>query len=158
MSARRMATIGVLLTATSVRAFAQSGPAVLTRDMQTKATDVFERYVTLERAFDPAMADLYSRDAVIKNRRTYPTGQVREITFGAAQYKDLIRQAMPVAKLRGDINVYSACKYTAEADRVRIGCTRYSKLKKYSSPISLLVGPGANGAWLVFEELSESQP
>jgi hypothetical protein len=126
--------------------------------MHTKATEVFEHYVTLERAFDPAMADLYSSDAVIKNRRTYPTGQVREITFGPAQYKDLIRQAMPVAKLRGDINLYSACKYTAEAGRVRIGCTRYSKLKKYSSPISLLVGPGTNGEWLVFEELSESQP
>jgi hypothetical protein len=46
------------------------------------------------------VADLYADDAVIRNRRTYPTGEVREATVPAAQYKALIRQAIPLAKAR----------------------------------------------------------
>jgi hypothetical protein len=122
------------------------------------ARAIFEKYVALERAFNPALADLYAAEAIIKNKRTYPTGQVREITIPVAQYRELIRQGMPVAKQRGDANTYSNCRYSTTGARVRIGCSRYSELKKYSSPMSLVVGPGANGEWLVFEEISESQP
>ena len=139
--------------------------SVLAQDKtpQTPATleaarAIFDKYVSLERAFDPAAADLYAPDAVIRNKRTYPTGEVRELTIPAAQYKELVRQAMPVAKLRGDTNRYSNCKYAPESGRVRITCERYSEVKKYSSPISLLVGAGPRGDWLIFEELSESQP
>jgi hypothetical protein len=123
-----------------------------------KAKAIFDRYVALEHAFDPAVADLYSDDAVIKNKRTYPTGQVREAVIPAPQYKALLRQAMPLAKQVGDKSTYSGCKNSAEAGRVRVACTRYSERKKYSSPIALLVGPGPKGDWLIFEELSESQP
>ncbi len=123
-----------------------------------KARALFKQYVDLEHAFDVTVADLYSDDALIKNKRTYPTGQVREMTFPAPQYKALIRQAMPLAKQAGDTSTYTDCKYTPEAARVRITCTRYSERKKYSSPISLLVGAGKNGKWLIFEELSASQP
>ena len=45
-----------------------------------------------------------------------------------------------------------------EGERVRITCTRFSELKKYSSPLSLLVGPDKDGKWLIFEEISKSQP
>ena len=121
------------------------------------AKALFERYVTLEQQFDPLVADLYSDAAVIKNKRTYPTGQVREMTLPAPQYKDLIRTAMPVAKLRGDTSSDSDGPYAEEGARVRITSHRFSNLKKYTSPISLLVGPTATG-WLIFEELSESQP
>ena len=41
---------------------------------------------------------------------------------------------------------------------MRISATRYSELKKYASPFSLLVGPGLDGNWLIFEEISESRP
>jgi len=122
-----------------------------------EARALFERYVTLEQQFDPLVADLYSDEAVIKNKRTYPTGQVREMTLPARQYKDLIRKAMPLAKERGDTSSYSECAYSEEGARVRITCKRFSTLKKYTSPISLLVGP-TPGGWLIFEELSESQP
>lgn len=65
---------------------------------------------------------------------------------------------MPLAKARGDTSTYSDVKYTPEGERVRITCTRFSELKKYSSPLSLLVGPGKDETWLIFEEISESQP
>jgi hypothetical protein len=147
----------MVTSAVAASAFAQSRPSALKGDTQAKAAGVFDRYVALERAFDPAVADLYSDSAVIRNRRTYPTGEVRDITIPAAQYKKLLRQSMKLAKQVGDTNVYSACKYSAEGERVRIACTRFSERKKYSSPISLLVGPDA-GDWLIFEERSESQP
>jgi hypothetical protein len=134
---------------------AQGVPAA---DARSKAEELWNRYVALEAAFDPAVADLYSDDAVIRNRRTYPTGEVREATVPAAQYKALIRQAIPLAKAKNDVSRYSSCTYAAEGARVRIACGRYSALKNYSSPISLLVGPGAAGGWLIFEELSESRP
>lgn len=122
------------------------------------AKQLFEQYVALGHAYDSTVADLYSDDAVIKNKRTYPTGEVRELTMPAGNYKTLMRQAMPLAKARGDRSTYSDVKYTAEGSRVRIEATRFSELKKYTSPISLLVGPSATGTWLIYEEISESRP
>lgn len=50
-----------------------------------------------------------------------------------------------------------AVSYEAERDGVRIKATRYSVLKKYKSPLQLLVKPGQSGAWPIVEELSESR-
>ncbi len=118
----------------------------------------FDRYVQLGHSFDPAAADLYADDALIKNKRTYPTGQVRELTMPANSFKTLIRKTMPLAKLRGDTNSYSEITYSKEGLMVRIRATRFSNLKKYSSPISLLVSPDDKGRWLIREEVSESRP
>lgn len=123
-----------------------------------QAQALFEKYVALEHAHDGAIADLYADAALIRNKRTYPTGAVRDVTLPAESYKALIRATMPLAATRGDISTYSAVSYTHEGERVRITATRFSELKKYSSPISLLVGPSKSGSWLIFEELSESQP
>ena len=132
----------------------------LSADARAKAEQLWNRYVALEAAFDPAVADLYADDALIRNRRTYPTGEVREATVPAAQYKMLVRQAIPIAKARNDISRYSGCMFTprGQQERVRIVCSRYSVLKDYTSTIALLVGPGPSGAWMIFEELSESRP
>lgn len=122
------------------------------------AKSLFQRYVALEHAFDPAAADLYADSALIRNRRTYSTGQVKELTLPAPKYKSLIRTAMPIAKARGDVNTYSDVTYTPEGSGVRITATRFSELKRYYSPLSLLVMPQSNGVWLIVEELSESRP
>ena len=122
------------------------------------AKKFFDRYVALEAAFDITAADLYHNDAKIQNTRTYPTGQKRVQTMPAPAYKQLIKQAMPLAKERGDTNTYSDIKFAQEGDKVRVTASRYSNLKKYSSPVSLLVGPNKEGVWLIYEELSESQP
>jgi hypothetical protein len=139
----------------AILAFAPCGIA---EDSVARAKELWERYVALERAFDPAAAELYADDAKIENTRTYPTGQKRTLTVPAADYRKLIRAALPLAKARGDTNTYSDVKYTAEGERIRITCTRFSELKKYSSPLSLLVGAAVDGKWLIFEEISESQP
>ncbi|MCD6024253.1 MAG: hypothetical protein K0Q91_1169 [Fibrobacteria bacterium] len=122
------------------------------------AEALFKNFVELEHAYDPAVADLYSDSALITNKRTYPTGQVREMSMPATQYKAIIRKWMPLAKSRGDRSTYSECMYTALEKRVRIQCTRFSELKKYSSLYILVVGPDSAGKWLILEEFSESRP
>lgn len=123
-----------------------------------KARELFQEYVTRGTAFDPAAADLYSDSALIRNKRTYPTGQIKELEVPAPQYKSLIRTVMPLAKMKNDHNTYSDVSFAEEGDNVRIKAARYSVLKKYTSPLSLLVGPNKQGQWLILEELSESQP
>ena len=122
------------------------------------AKQLFDQYVALGHAYDPGVADLYADDALIRNKRTYPTGEVREMTVPAAKYKTLIRQVMPLARARGDRSTYSDVSYTAEGGRVRIKASRFSELKNYTSPLSVLVGPSPGGKWLIYEELSESRP
>ena len=127
-------------------------------DSVSDAKTIFTRYGNLEASFDSSLADLYSDDALIKNKRTYPTGQVREIVLPAPKYKQLIRTTMPLAKLRGDYSTYSDVKFEKEGSAVRVSAKRFSVLKKYYSPIYLLVAPTQSGNWLIIEEISESQP
>ena len=123
-----------------------------------EATAFFRRFVEMEQAYDARVADLYADSAVIRNKRRYPTGEVRELTFPAPKYKALIGLAMPLAKSRGDRSTYSRCTYEPQDGRVRITCSRYSELKKFTSPYTLVVGPDHSGAWQIWEELSESRP
>jgi hypothetical protein len=123
-----------------------------------QAQALFDRYVALATAFDQQVADLYADSAHIKTTRVYPDGQSRSMTMPALTYKSLIRQVMPQAKAAGDVSTYSDVKLAPEQDRVRINATRYSKLKNYSSPFSMLVGPDASGTCRIFEEVSESRP
>jgi hypothetical protein len=142
-----LASIG----ASSVLAQQEGGPV-------DQAKALFARFVQLEQAYDPAVADLYADDAVISNRRAYPNGEVRQQTFPPQKYKQLIRQAIPLAKARGDRSTYSRCTYEPQGARVRITCYRYSELKNYTSPYTLVVGPGRGGQWQILEERSESRP
>jgi hypothetical protein len=150
-----MKTLTLILTSVITLACAR---LTLASDSTAKSKELFERYIALEHAFDPAQADLYADDAKIQNTRAYPTGQKRTLEIPAPQYKSALRAAMPLAKERGDTSTYSDINYTLEGDRVRITCSRFSELKKYSSPLTLLVGPDKGGKWLIFEEISESQP
>ena len=135
-----------------------SASATFAAEPPSDAKALFERFVSLGRAFDPAVADLYAGDAKIQNMRTYPTGEKRTLAMSGVEYKNLIRKVMPLAKERGDISRYSEVKYAEEDGRIRITSVRYSELKDYSSAFSLLVGAGEDGKWLIFEETSESKP
>jgi len=123
-----------------------------------KAKELFEKLVILSDSFDSAVADLYSSEAVIRNTRHYAFGQTRVMTMPAQDYKNMIRSTMPIAKLRGDISTFSDVRYYEEGDKIRIRATRYSKLKNYSFPYSLLVGEDENGNWLIYEENLETKP
>lgn len=136
-----------------VAALLASAPAMA----EGEAEAVFAKYKSLERAFDPAVADLYCDSALIRNVRTYPDGQVRTLELPAPKYKQLIRSVMPAAQARGDVNTYSNVTFSSEGANTRINASRYSELKKYTSPISLLVGQCGNSIGIL-EEISQSKP
>jgi hypothetical protein len=126
-------------------------------DPIAQAKALFQRYVELEHAFDPSQADLYSDKAVLKNKRIMPDGKVVPLTIPALRYKKMVREGMGEARKKGDIANYTGDTYTLEkGGKVRIQVTRYSALKKYSSPLSILVGPDETGKWVILEEESES--
>jgi hypothetical protein len=122
------------------------------------AKQFFAQYVALEQAYDPGVADLYADEALIKTKRRPPMGDVQNVTIPAPQYKTFLRGRMPVARARGDRSTYSDVIYTPEGPFVRINAVRVSEPRKSQSPISLLVGQSPSGRWLIYEELSESQP
>jgi hypothetical protein len=123
-----------------------------------RAKKIFNQYVTLAGKFDPAVADLYSDAAKIKNTRIYPDGRRKVMSFDAKKYKALIRIAMPLAKARGDTNKYTEVKYIEKDSKVTITATRFSNLKKYSSPLTLVVGADNDGKWRTLEVISRSRP
>ena len=136
---------------------ATSAPATEAKgEARRQAEALFNRYVTLEHDFDPAIADLYADSARIVSRRINPTGPPEVRTTPAPQYKQLLRKVMPLAKQRRDLSFYTEVTYGAEGSFVRIKARRYAEYKKFSSPLELLVGPGPGGRWQIFEELSEA--
>lgn len=154
---RAILAITAILTLGSIAANATTPKAAtVPDDAIAKAKALFAHYVQLEHAFDPAQADLYADNAVIVNTRVYPDGKTTRLQIPALRYKKVIRDGMKDAKLKGDISNYSNETYTREGDKVRIKVTRYSVLKKYSSPMTQLVGPDATGKWVILEETSES--
>lgn len=146
----KLKTIVILGALAPSSAFAQGN--------QTTAERIFTEYQERASAFDSSAANLYCDTAIVRNTRTYPDGQQRTLELPAPKYKELIRAAMPIAQARGDTNKYSDVSYQQEGTNVRITATRYSELKRYSSPLSLLVGACNGGNWMVLEELSESRP
>jgi hypothetical protein len=129
-----------------------------TRCPEGRARTFFARFVEVSHAFDPAVADFYADEARIVSVRKYPNGTERQSEINGAEYKSLIREVIPIAKARGDTNTYADVSYQQQGARVRIQATRYSALKQYSSPYSLLVGPDASGTWLIYEERSVTRP
>lgn len=150
--------LACLLVVLSLGCSAEESGAANTRVPPGNAEQLFARYVALEQAFDPAVADLYTDHAVIRNRRRYPDGRVRTLEMPALRYKALIRTAMPLARANHDTSNYSNISYGAEGHKVRITATRYSVRKRYSSPLSLLAERTGDGSWRISEELSESRP
>ncbi len=131
--------------------------AMLAQDPPAPAKALFERYVALDLAFDPAIADLYSDEAKIEITRIAPDGEKRTAVIPARKYKDQIRVAMPMAKITGEKSSYDEVKYAAEGERVRITCQRSSGPPETAGALSLLVGTGPEGGWLIYEELAESK-
>jgi hypothetical protein len=122
------------------------------------AKSLFARYQDMGRAFDPSVADLYCDSAVIRNVRTYPSGETKTLELPATKYKALVRSVMPLAKARGDVSTFSQVRFVAEGENTRITAARFSQLKNYTSPVSILVGPCEGSGLAILEELSESQP
>ncbi len=160
-AAAALAALPLLAALPAIAATPASSPgaAEATGPARKSAQALFERYIDLEHAFDPALVDLYADDAHIQSRIIVPGRPPTVRTWSGAQYKELLRRALAKAKeKRQDLNFYSAVNYLHEGSRVRIKAMRYAELQKAVSPVELLVGPNAAGDWRIYEELSESHP
>lgn len=123
------------------------------------AEEFFARYRSLSEQFDPAVADLYADDATISAYRRYPHGLEREMSLSGIEYKELIVQAMPNAKARGDTSNFTNVRYTIEGTRTRIKADRYSRLKCYTdSGYYMVVEDDGAGRQIIVEEYLETQP
>jgi hypothetical protein len=135
-------------------------PAASRADALTDgALAAFRDYEARAARIDPALADLYADDARIVSRRLMPDGTSRSLSFRGAEWKALIRQAMPAAQQRGDTNSFRAPRATAQGpDLVRIEAERFNHLKRYASPFALLLRRDARGTWRIVDEYSETRP
>ena len=124
----------------------------------SSAQELWDLYVELGTGFDPALADLYADDAVIHLTRRYPDGRTRTLQLMGKEYKPLVRQAMPVARNRGDVDVYSNVKFEDLGARTRITATRYGTLKNNQVPHELIVGNLGGMGWKILKETGESGP
>jgi hypothetical protein len=129
-----------------------------TNSPEGRARTFFARFAEISHAFNPAVADFYADKARIVSVRKYPNGAQRKLEIRGAEYKSLIREVIPIGKAHGDTNTYADISYQRQGARVWSRATRYSALKQYSSPYSLLVGPDASGMWLIYEEHSVTRP
>jgi hypothetical protein len=120
------------------------------------AQELWQDFVDLGAGFDPSLAELYADSAVIRNTRRYPDGRTRTLEMSGKEYKALVRQAMPLARSRGDIDIYSNVQFKSLGNRTRITATRYSTLKKYEAPHELIVGD--SDGWKILAESGESRP
>ena len=119
---------------------------------------MFKEYVNRADKFDPSLAELYADDAAIRSKRIMPNGPAQTLSFTGAQWKALIREAMPMAKQRGDRNTFSDISAKPNGKDVIITAKRFSHLKNYSSPFAQFWSKGENGAWTISAEMTETKP
>jgi hypothetical protein len=145
-------TLAVLLCAASLATSAAA-------DSVGEALAVFRDFEARAARFDGSLADLYADDARVTTHRLLPNGSARTLSFRGVEWKGLIRQAMPLARQRGDINSFTQVTARSEADRVVIQAQRTNHLKGYTSPFTLVLRrerPGSS--WRIVEERSETRP
>jgi hypothetical protein len=124
------------------------------KDWLKGARECMDLHFKLADEFNPLMANLYSDDALIQNTVLNSDGSQQTRVIPASYYKSIIAKAMCMAKEMGDIYTYSNLEFKKEGDRVRVTYVRYSHLRDYSSPVSMLMGLDGDEAGMVFEELS----
>lgn len=129
---------------------AAADPAVV------RARELFAKMASGEAAFDPAVADLYCDDALIRNTRTLADGSQQVVEIPAPQYKQLIRTTIPLAAARADRIEYSDVVAVPTAGGVRVTASRHSLRKEAAEPVSLLVGDCAGGGYGIREDISQT--
>jgi len=94
---------------------------------------------------------------LIWTKRIGAGGGARELSFKGDKWKTMIRLGMPLAKITGDTNRLDDVTARKVGDDVVISAQRYSLLKGYRSPFTLVVRKSAD-AWRIVEEKSETRP
>lgn len=117
------------------------------------------RYLALNDAFDPSVADLYSDNAQIRALRRHPNGSERSIEMRGTGWKQLIRQTMPLAKARNDRGTLEKLRFEKVEEGLKIRADRYSFMRCYWDRNYFMVIVRENDKVIrVVEEYAETQP
>jgi hypothetical protein len=149
-----MRVIVTILMACALAAGASAGPS-----LEQDAKDFLARFGELGDAYDPAIADLYTDDAVVKAFRRYPHGLERAVEMPGVAWKEMIQRFMPLAKAQNDRSEFREPEFEVDGDRVRIKADRYSFRKCYlDTGYYMIVQKQPDGSLRIVEEYSETQP
>ena len=121
------------------------------------AHTLFDRYVELEKKFDPAILDLYADGGRIEKYIITRTGQ--RVSMGSvplATWKQSSAEIMVGAEERGARNTYSDVTYEPDGDFVRIRMNRLQEPPGVTLAQEFLVGPGPGGQWLIWNEVAQA--
>jgi uncharacterized protein YceK len=95
---------------------------------------------------DLGFTDCYSIDAKVEITGEEP--------MTGADYKPRLRSELARWKASGDTVEWRDPSFAEDGDRVRISAKRAESDNARRLPVSLIVGPGADGAWRIEEEIS----
>lgn len=133
--------------------------AVADPSLDREARDFLARYIALGEAFDPAVAELYADDALVKAYRRYPFGLERAMEMSGVAWKELIRTAMPWAKAQNDRSDFRVPEFQVDGGRVKIKANRYSFRKCYlDTGYYMILARQPDGSLRIVEEYTETQP
>ena len=118
-----------------------------------QARAFFDKYLSLWKQYEPAVADLYADDAIIRQRHIQKNGDIKENDIFVTKYKETIAKLMPENKKQGGNVYHEGIKVVREGDAYRITATVYSDRQKTKRPFSMLVLQDAAGKWQIKEEI-----
>lgn len=121
-----------------------------------EALAVFAEYVRLAETFDLGITNLYDDEAVISATLHSPNGTVQQLQFKGDQYKNILPQIMPTAKMNDDQSTFKVTNVEIVPEGIKIHADRYSKLKCYTdSSFFIVIRKNQNGKYVIFKEHSE---
>jgi hypothetical protein len=141
-----------LLGASTSSVAAPSPAKPLTGDAASiaSAKALFAKYIKLERAFDPALGDLYAPNAQVI---AFGVGG-QKLSFDGGMMKEMLKTSMPAAKAKNDTVEYKNVSYLADGQFVTIKATRHSNLKNADTPYRLVVASRDGKNWYIVQEVA----
>lgn len=119
------------------------------------ARSFFDRWVEMERDFDPQLLTLYADEGVVKVRSLGRDGKASDTQISMAEYRKELVKSLPLAKEKLDTKTYADIRVSDEGDgSVKVSGTRASRLTKVPEPFYLLLRPNGQ-SWRITEAYTE---
>lgn len=146
------AVVAVLLPLAAIAQHAVQPSAI------AQAQAFFPHVIALEAAYDATFVNFLADDAVVRNYKMVPDGNVRDRVHPVPFLRPSMPLGMLISRDLGRRLTYSDCRARVEGARVRISCTQERNEPAFRGPFSMLVGPDSAGAWKIYEHIAEPSP
>jgi len=120
------------------------------------ARDLFERYVDLERQYDPALLDLYADSGHMEKYLVTRAGDTMELGgVSLASWKRGMLPDLEAARTNGATNRYLDVSYEPDGDFVRVKIRRRQNPPGVELGEEMPVGPGPDSVWYIWRERAQ---